>query len=304
MVGFPGDVLANYPRFSRYNSPYPEHDAGTAIDLYPDRDDQIAPSPLAGEVVNIRTVRCPPKPYAVENDHLLVVDTGEYVARVLHVDPTVAEGDRVEVGDALGTLVRSGFFAPWVANHLHVAFRDHDANPVRATGSLPLDLELDTPIEPVPWDGTGSVVDTGDTWVLLDEPTHPAPGDRFAGIASDDGRVIDGGLPHYDYGGVRGDGLEEVPLLGTAVGDVHQTPVESDAARQKPSASEDVTDGISPGDRRSVEWRDVTVTANDVEITGLSLFFGRDWLGAKLVHPGHDWQPGDEIRVAIDRSPE
>ena len=307
MVELPGDVLDRYPRFSRYNSPYPEHDAGTAIDLYPDRDDQVAPSPVAGEVVDVRTVRCPPKPYAVEHDHLLVVDTGDYLARILHVDPAVAVGDTIEIGDSLGTLVRSGFFAPWVANHLHVAFRDHDADPVRATGSLPLDLGLDTPLEPVPWDGTGTVVDTGDTWVLLDEPAHPVPGQRFAGIASDDGRVLDGGLPHYDYGGIRtpeGSGIdgeysETVSLLGTTVGDVHQTPVESDAAHQKPPVSEDVVDGLSPGDRWSVEWRDVTVLANDEPITGLSLFFGRDWLGAKLVHRDHDWDVGDELHVTI-----
>lgn len=292
MVDFPGTVLSSYPRFSRYNSPYPEHDAATAIDLYPDRDDQVAPSPVAGDVVDAQTVRCPPRPYAVDHDHLLVVDTGDHLARILHVEPTVAVGDAVAVGDSLGHLVRSGFFAPWVANHLHLAFRAPDANPVRATGSLPLDLSLDHPIEPVTWDGTGTVVDTGATWAVLDSPGHPDSGSYFAGIASDDGRVLDGGLPHYEYGGVRtasagdgdtgrdGGGPDELSFLGTVVGDV--------------------TDGITRGDRRRVDWRDVTVTANGEECVGLSLFFGRDWLGAKLVHRDHDWAPGDEITVEIE----
>jgi hypothetical protein len=290
MVTLPVGVLERYPRFSRYNSPYPEHDAGTAIDLYPDRDDQVAPSPVDGVVVETRTVRCPPKPYAVDHDHLLVVDTGDHLARILHVDPSVDTGDRVAVGDPLGHLVRSGFFAPWVANHLHVAYRPLDANPLRATGSLPLDLAPTSPIEPVPWDGTGTVVETGDTWVLLDGPAHPDPGRHFAGIATDDGRSLDGGLPHYDHGGVRGagggpgagggDDADTVALLGTVVGDV--------------------TDGLAVGDRRRVDWRDVRVTANDVSLVGLSLFFGRERLGAKLVCPDHDWAPGEAVRVRIE----
>jgi len=284
MVELPGHVLDAYPRFSRYNSPYPEHDAATAIDLYPDRDDGRAPSPVAGEVVDYRRVRCPPKPYAADHDHLIVVDTGDHLARILHVDPEVAVGESIGVGDDLGTLVRSGFFAPWVANHLHTAFRPHDANPVRATGSLPLDVDLDHPVEPVAWDGTGTVVETGDTWVLLDSPAHPAPGERFAGIAGDDGRVLDGGLPHYEHGGFAPSTdlvttPDEVSLLGTVVGDAVHT--------------------ATPDDRRHVQWRDVTVTANDQAVVGLSLFYSRDWLGAKLVQRDHDWHVGDELRVDV-----
>jgi len=161
MVTLDGDVLARYPRASFYNSPYPAHDAGCAVDLYPDgvaeRSEATesvsrvaassaadwretagratrAPSPVAGEVVETRTVRCPPQPYAADNDHLVVVDTGEYLARILHVEPAVEPGDCVDVGDDLGRLVRSGFFAPWVANHIHLGFRERDGDAVRASG--------------------------------------------------------------------------------------------------------------------------------------------------------------------------
>jgi len=267
MVRLPGDVLDAYPRLSLYNSPYPAHDAGCAIDLYPETND--APSPVAGEVVDTRTVRCPSKPYAAEHDHLVVVDTGEHLARILHVDPAVSPGDEVERGDSLGEMIRSGFFAPWVDNHVHLGFRPRDANPVRATGSLPLSLETD--VVGVDWDGTGTVVETDDTYVVLDRPAHPDPG-TFAAIASDDGRPLDGGLPHYTHGGVLA-GRGSVSLLGTRVGDP---------------------------DGRDVDWASVAVWANERPATGLSLFCGRDELGAKLVFAdGHDFEVGDELRVSI-----
>lgn len=272
MVTLDGDVLGRYPRASLYNSPYPAHDAGCAVDLYPDDAAGRAPSPVAGEVVQTRTVRCPSKPYAADHDHLIVVDTGEYLARILHVEPAVEPGDSVGLGDDLGRLVRSGFFAPWVDNHVHLGFRERDVDPVRASGSLPLDLGV--PVEAVPWDGTGEVVETGETYALLDAPAHPAPGDALAGIATDDGRVLDGGVPHYEGGGVLGDGSgDSVSFLGTPVGDA---------------------------DGRTVAWRDATVTANGEPIRGLSLWLGTDRLGVKLVAPDHDLAVGDGVAVAIE----
>ena len=158
-VTLPATVLRRYRRFTLYNSPYTAHDRGRAVDLYPgdatrpdpgDGDPVPAPSPVAGEVIGTRTARAPAKPYAADDDHLLLVDTaagdggieardGESpVARILHVDPAVEPGDRVAVGDPLGRLVRAGFFAPWVANHLHLGFRSPGADLHRASGSLPL----------------------------------------------------------------------------------------------------------------------------------------------------------------------
>jgi len=277
MVTLDGDVVARYPRVSRYNSPYPAHDAGCAVDLYPDagRDADgratAAPSPVAGEVVETRTVECPDRPYAADHDHLIVLDTGEHLARVLHVDPAVAAGDAVDVGDSLGELVRSGFFAPWVDNHVHLGFREHGQNAVRAAGSLSLDLAVD--VEPASWDGRATVVETGETWLRLDEPSHPAPGEAYAALASDDGFVLDGGLPHYEAGYAEGTG-ETVSLLDAVVGD-------------------------RTGDR-TVTWRDVTVTVDGVPATGLSLWLGRDALGCKVVCPDHDFATDDAVTVAVD----
>ncbi|EMA20150.1 hypothetical protein [Haloarcula argentinensis] len=274
-VTIPRDVLFQYYRFSLYNSPFDAHDEGCAIDLYP--EGERAPSPVAGEVLDTKTVQAPPKAYAAEHDHLILIDTGDTVARLLHVDPAVEAGETVAVGDDLGALVRAGFFAPWVPNHIHLGFRDPDANPYRASGSLPVDVAVD--VTPLSWNGTGTVVDGGETWVRLDEPVHPAPGESFAGIAndvnSDGSSVLDGGLPHYSGGGLLShDGVEAAALAGQHVG---------------------------TADGRTVAWDDVTVLANGEPIAGIALFCGRKRFGAKLVGEDIDLTRGDEVWVSIER---
>ena len=316
MVGLPPDVLSRYPQFSIYNSPYVAHDEGCAIDLYPDTEEPrtaLAPSPVAGEVVETRTVTAPSKPYAVAHDHLIVVDTGDYLARTLHVDPSVEPGDTVEVGDSLGESVRSGFFAPWVANHIHLGFRERDSNPVRASGSLPFDLSV--PVEPVPWDGTGRVVETGGTFVVLDSPSHPAPGERFAGIEAslpedDVSVVLDGGLPHYEGGGAlrapnsraatpRDGGALRAPK-GRAT-----TPRDGGTLRAPESEADEPVPVSFLGSRvgqavgRTVTWDDVEIRANGEPISGLSLAVSVERFGAKLVCPDHDFAVGDSISVSI-----
>jgi len=266
------DLLFRYRRFTLYNSPFVAHDRGHAVDLYPPAGATIAPSPVAGEVIDTRTVTAPPRPYAADEDHLILVSIGDSVARLLHVDPSVEAGETVEVGDPLGELVRAGFFAPWVPNHIHLGFRAPDADPYRASGSLPVALDPDLDLRAVPWDGTGTVVEAGDTWALLDEPAHPAPGETFAGI-EDGGGVLDGGLPHYEGGGLLGSRRSgPVDLLGTTVGTV---------------------------EGRDVTWADCDVRANGTPVRGIALFCARNRLGVKLVGRDVDLTEGEAVEVSI-----
>jgi len=281
-VTLPGAVLDRYRRFSRFNSPYPAHDDGCAIDLYPDGETGV--SPVSGTVRETRTVGCPDRPYAAAEDHLIVVELDDdwcrragapagAVGRILHVIPGVSPGDRVAVGDALGPLTRSGFFGRWVDDHVHLGFRPPGANALRASGSLPVDI--DAAIEPVQWDGTGVVVDRGPTHVVLDGPTHPDPGRRFAALASDEGIPLDGGLAHYASGGAF-DALADgtaVSLWGTRVG----------VARE-----------------RGIAWDPVDVLADGERVTGLSLFADSgDGLGVKLVCPDRRFELGETVSVAL-----
>ncbi|WP_276249475.1 hypothetical protein [Haloarcula rara] len=267
-VTVPPDVLYQYYRFSLYNSPFEAHDEGCAIDLYP--DGARAPSPVAGEILDTKTVRAPPKAYAAEHDYLILVDTGDHVARLLHVKPGVEAGDRVAVGEDLGELVRAGFFAPWVPNHIHLGFRAADANPYRAAGSLPVEAGVD--VEPLAWDGTGTVAETGETWARLDSPTHPAPGERFVGLAAGGAGVLDGGLPHYDWGGALGGEDGTVHLAGQRV-------------------------GVAEG--RTVAWDDRRILANGEPVTGVALFCSRDDAGVKLVGEDVDLAVGERVEVTV-----
>ena len=281
-VTLPETLLARYKRFSLYNSPYPAHDKGCAIDLYPgtlrDGRTTAAPSPVSGTVRETRAVRAPSKPYAPEHDYLILLECDGpaelegLVVRILHVNPSVETGQHVEQGESLGELVRAGFFAPWVDNHLHVGVRRPDQNLHRASGSLPLEVGVD--VDPLAWDGTGTVVATGETYAVLDAPTHSTPGESFAGVRADNGGVLDGGLPHYDGGGVHGatqDGI--VSLNGDRL-------------------------GVAEG--RTITWDDIVVTANGKGITGLSLFCARDAdFGAKLICPDRSFDPGEHVRVRI-----
>lgn len=273
MVVVPENVIDRYDRFSLYNSPYPAHGAGCAIDLYPGTD--AAHSPVSGVVRSTQAVRCPPKPYATAEDYLILVDCGDHVARILHVDPEVEAGDDVAVGDRLGTLIRSGFFGRWVDNHIHLGFRRPGANLRRASGSLP--IEVDVPVTGLGWDGAGGVVEAGPTHVLLDSPI--AEGDPgFTALADDDGVPLDGGLVHYSGGGTLSPAEGERSLLGTTV-------------------------GTATG--RNLTWADVAIEANGRRATGLSLFASQVPFGTKVVfHTGHGFDVGDRIDVTVEPTAE
>jgi hypothetical protein len=286
MVTLEYDVLRRFPRFSLYNSPYVAHREGRAIDLYPDTN--VAPSPVAGTVESTKTTGCPSRPHAVEHDHLVVIDTGERLARILHVDPTVEPGDSVAVGDPLGSMIRSGYFAPWVDNHVHLGFRAYGDDPVRARGSLPVDV--DVPIAGTTWDGTGRVVESGETYAILDGPSHPMPGEAYVGITDDSGRfVLDGGLSHYENGGI-------IPVDAGSDGEPGRLLANGDSSTE-PIAFLGTSLGSPTG--RNLRWQAVRVLANGTAVTGISFFFGLETIYAKLVCPEVSFEEGTTVEVSL-----
>lgn len=271
MVRVSAASMRPFERFSLYNSPYPAHDTGSAIDLYPADGTETAPSPVDGTVIETRRTRAPARANAERHDHLIVVDTGESLARLLHVDPAVAEGDTVAIGDDIGRLVDSGFFAPWVGPHVHLGFRPPEGNVLRATGSLPLTVE--PAVQPVAWDGTGRVVETAPTYVVLDAPTNPAPGSAFAGVAADGCAVaLDGGLPHYAGGGAFPGTDGSLSLLGVSVG---------------------------RADGRDVTWGDVTVHLDGEPVHGLSLTCARGDPRVAVVCPDLEVSVGRTVELSL-----
>ncbi len=310
-VRVPASTLRGYGRFSLYNSPYPAHDSGCAVDLYP--EDNVGRSPVAGVVRETRTVRAPGKPYAADEEYLLLIDVdrersgirvdrkggANLVARILHVRPRVEPGEEVAVGDPLGPMIRSGFFAPWVANHVHLGFREAGQNLHRAGGSLRVVADVD--VEPLAWDGTGSVIDVGDTYALLDSPTHPAPGERFAGI----GGTVAGAAETEPREPMRGDRVAErqVALDGGLTHYAGGGTLDGDRVASEQGAVSFLGRHVGDADGRDVAWRDVDVVANGDRITGLSLFAGLGpAVGVKLVCPEREFEIGDRVEVSVRES--
>ncbi len=117
---------------------------------------------------------------------------------------------------------------------------------------------------------------------MLDAPTHPDPGATFVGVRADGGGVLDGGVPHYDGGG----------LLERSESPAADEPTETVVSLNG--------DRLGVADGRTIAWDDVTVTANGAPITGLSLFCARDGeFGAKLICPERSFARGEWVRVRV-----
>lgn len=209
-------------KYSFFNSPYPAHRAHTAIDIYPNRAfGSVAPSPVSGEVRVIRRVACPEKETfkSTSYDYVILIQSlenpGVWV-KILHVEPLVEVGGKVDAGDDLGVLLRSGFFDFWTEPHIHVEVR-RPSDPIRARGGLILERETG-----VPGDGDcaeleelrGVVVEARAEYALMlldEEVTYGVPV-RIYGCRG----IIDGGIPHYGFFGVHVSGGSE-PLRGARV---------------------------------------------------------------------------------------
>ena len=276
VVGLSRTVLEQYRYVSRFDSPYDAHRSGVAIDLYP--NGQEAPSPVAGVVRSTARVTARSRPYAIDTDVVTVIETDKHLARILHVDPEVEPGETVGVGDRLGRLLRSGYFGPWVEDHIHLEFRSRDADVRRARGSLPIDIEL--PVEPVTWDGSGRVIELAPSYAVLDRPGGQRVDDTFYGLATDCGAAVDGGIAHYTGGGLHDLTGGPVSVLGERVGTASPDPGRGSLSR--------------------IWWNAVTITANGAPIRGLGCRLWRGGHGGvTLVQPEADFSLGEHVQVAV-----
>ena len=213
-------------RFSFFNSPYPPHRGCSAVDVYPGVSFGCeAPSPVEGEVVAVRAVRCPwGRGFEASTlDYVVLLRSLENPDRwvkVLHVKPRVMVGDVVRVGAPLGFLLRSGFFDFWTDPHVHVEVRS-PSDPIRARGGFTLGrlIMLDT-VNGLPEELRGVVVESKPEYSLIS--LNDGLG---CGLPVDvDGEVgfLDGGIPHYGYFGVHVSGKPSkggvVRLCGVKVG--------------------------------------------------------------------------------------
>lgn len=134
--------------FTIGTSPYYAHQHGLAIDIYQnlDLENYEVLSPISGEVIKTKTLIAPnPKFYdGINEDYLTLIrnfTNPKTVYKIMHVRPSVQEGEKVEIGDFLGKTIRNGYFAYWSSPHLHLEIRTI-GDAIRARGGIDFKLTL------------------------------------------------------------------------------------------------------------------------------------------------------------------
>lgn len=205
--------------FSYFNSPYIGHSLGSAIDIYPRHDGwscQIE-SPIDGCISKIKKMGMGLEKQFPTSDHDFGVaikpeGSGSDIVRILHVEPKVTIGEKISVGDHIGTALRSRYFNYWTGPHYHVEVMDENSFN-RSSQSYPLEI----PFEYVPTkrdsicEETNFEVRSVSKDSIIGYPTdlnHLSIG-RFHGISAfnENGSrigILDGGISHYKHGGVIG----------------------------------------------------------------------------------------------------
>jgi hypothetical protein len=217
-------------RYAFYNSPYPAHRLSTGIDIYPGRGfGEDAGSPVSGRVILIRKVSAPKASRFRDHGHDTVIllesqENPERVIKILHVEPRVQEGDVLETGQTLGTLIRSGYFGYSTAPHIHLEVR-RPSDPLRARGGLRFER----------FQEVGSVTELGslEGFVRHCEEEYAEieiDGASRWGLQCEAGGVpglLDGGTPYYGWLGVHSDSAPQVAgavkLCGIEIADITET---------------------------------------------------------------------------------
>lgn len=120
---------------SFFSSPYTPHINGAAVDLSNSTEfGDEALSPISGYVEDIRKVDVPLGRYN-PTDYVIAIKLkgSRFMAKLMHVNPTVSIGEHIDVGDPLGRYLRSNYFSYHHIPHIHLEIcRDSSLRPSRA----------------------------------------------------------------------------------------------------------------------------------------------------------------------------
>ena len=216
-------------RYAFYNSPYPAHRLSTGIDIYPGKGfGEVACSPVSGRVILVRKVRAPKARRFRDHGHdtVILLESSENPGRViklLHVEPSVREGDVLETGQTLGTLIRSGYFGYSTAPHIHLEVRS-PGDPLRARGGLRFERLQEI--------GHASELRSLEGFVHRSAAEYAEieiSGASQVGLQCEAGGatgVLDGGIPYYGWLGVHTDATPHsegsVNLCGIEIADISE----------------------------------------------------------------------------------
>ena len=205
--------------FSYFNSPYIGHARAAAIDIYPYHQEWGGPvaSPVSGKIVRIQKIKMGRKKEfpTEEFDYVIAIQpegTETSIVRIMHCEPILNEGEIFDLGDTIGSTIRSRYFNYWTGPHYHVEIMHLDSL-ARSTRSYPLELPFRFYSIPSRETSTevGFLVETvSEDYIIgyAKDLSHTSIGNFFGlsafDIESNIVGLLDGGLSHYNHGGVIG----------------------------------------------------------------------------------------------------
>lgn len=106
-------------------SPFPAHRSFRALDIYQQKDfGNVALSPVEGEVFKVLEFDSPSLGTKSMAEYLTLIKSGDRIIKIMHIKPSVKEGERIHFGDEIGYFIKNGFFSFWVDAALHLEVRD------------------------------------------------------------------------------------------------------------------------------------------------------------------------------------
>lgn len=263
-IAFIRDIHFNIPYeiyYSFFDSPYTPHRNGAAVDIYFEEE---AFFPLEEGVV--REIKKINTPNGIM-DFLVLIETEGLILKVLHVKPSVGEGDKLFHGDVFGEIINSGFLSPWSDRHAHFELRN-PSDPYRARGGLTLKPIIQH-LVPIAIGNQFIVVEKQERYVWMKPLKHRGKG--LTPIVFND-KPIEGGIPHYSYGAIFGD-IKEIELIDAKI-----------------HSSDRLSNNIKVFDTRNLN-----IYANGEEITGIGIYCNQPLL--KLIN--ENFEEDDIIEINI-----
>lgn len=294
--------LDSFEYISLFNSPYYAHNHGIAADIYlgSGKFGADAPCPSPGKVTCIKKVRTPIRKNfdADENDYVIILeseDNPKYLIKILHVNPKIKVGENLDIGDSMGTLIRSGFFNFWTDPHIHMEIRKPwDA--IRAKGAYPirlLSLEKRGHSEPSN-SFKCKVIDVQTDYTMV-EPNNRViiKMGNFCGFSTkinNEFGLLDCGLPHYGFGGILLEKNEFELGQKVFIGDLHIGDI---VEKQQNLAA--------------IKLKSLSISCGEIDLRGLSLYINLKKPLIKLISKKREklnLSEGEEIIITINSKKE
>ncbi len=147
------DVRVSIPEINHFtigSSPYYAHQHGLAIDIYKNLslENYEALSPISGTIIKTKILAAPKSKSKnlVDKEYLTLIrnsHNSNITYKILHIKPYYQVGEKIKIGDCIGSTIRNGYFAPWSSPHLHLEIRSSN-DAVRASGGKQFSLNTDS----------------------------------------------------------------------------------------------------------------------------------------------------------------